>query len=155
MAAPTVTLDFLTPARLGNTGMGMICGTVNVSSYDTADPEVTDITGKFLSAISLRVCPNGLSSNGYMIVWNPTSKSFQAYRGAVTVANPTMTTVTNAGTAAADAIYQHAGVLNQPTGTAGITGIIQGAVATAAPTEAAGSVNVGTFDFIAVGRIGG
>lgn len=153
MAVPAVTLDFPRVCRIGNTAMGILSGSVNVSAYDTADPEVTAITGKFKTGGKLRVCCNGLSSNGFSILWNPTTKSFQAFRAAVTVANPTMTTVTNAGTAGADGIYQHAGVLNQPTGTTGITGIVQGAVAVAAPTEA-GAVNVGTFDFIAVGQMG-
>lgn len=175
MAVPTTTLDVAAPARLGNTPMGVISGTVNVSSYDTAHPEVTAITGKFIAGGALRVCPNGLSSGGYMIQWDDTSKSFKAYRAAGTVAAGTVTStgtissasisMTSAGTVTNPVGVSGAGLVLQG-GTANVTSGITGSVASTgtvgaqsftvgSPTEATASANVGTFDFIAVGRIGG
>lgn len=151
MAVPAVTLDFPTPARVGNTAMGLLMGTVNISTYDAAHPAVTAITGKFKPSGKLRVVCNGLSSNGYAVQWDPATSSFKAFRATVTVGNPTVNTTTNAGTATP--MYTNGGALTQVAGAAGITGVIQGAVAAAAPTEA-GAVNVGTVDFIAVGQLG-
>lgn len=80
MAAPTVTLDYPKPARLGNTAMGVLSGSVDITSYDTAHPEVTAITGHFLPDGLLRVTPNGVSSSGdFLVAWDATSKSFLAY----------------------------------------------------------------------------
>jgi hypothetical protein len=152
MAAPTVTLDTPTALRIGNGQFGVLSGSVTVAAYDTAHPEVTAITGKFKSSALLRVMAAGLSTNGYAINWDHTTKSFKANRAAVTVANPTISTTSAAAAGLALGVTSGA-IVTSGSAVTGITGVVQGAVAVAAPTEA-GAVNVGTFDFIAIGQLG-
>jgi hypothetical protein len=79
MAAPAVTLDFPIAQRVGNRVCGLISGTVNITSYDTAHPAVPAITGLFKPSGKLRVSPVGVSSNGYAIRWDNATNSFKAY----------------------------------------------------------------------------
>lgn len=79
MAAPTITLDTPRPARLGNTQFGVASGLMVMSSYDTAHPEVTSITGMFQSGSVARVCPDGISTGGYALTWDAATKSVKAY----------------------------------------------------------------------------
>lgn len=97
MAVPSVTLDTPKPSRLGNSVMGVLSGSVNVSSYDTSHPAVSAITGLFIGSGLLRVTPNGLSSSGYLIRWDKASNSFKAYV-------PGATTLTPAAAGAASAV---------------------------------------------------
>lgn len=154
MAIPTVTLDTPKPGRLGNSPMGVLSGSVNISSYDTAHPEVTTITKAFLPAGKLRVTVCAFSSNGYIVFWDATSKSFKAYRpsgtsGAQTLNISSGTPATHplgvtsgGGVLVSDASYASVGGISVPSFTAG------------AGTEATASTNVGTCDFIAVGQLG-
>lgn len=82
MAVPTVTLDYPTPSRIGNRAVGVIAGSVTIGTYDTAHPEVTAITGKFISGGKLQVIPEGVSSLGLVVEWDTTTKSFKAYKPA-------------------------------------------------------------------------
>lgn len=82
MAVPTVALDFPVANRVGNTAMGVLSGKVTISSYDTAHPEVTAISKKFLAGGKLQVIPEGVSSLGYVVEWDTATKSFKAYKPA-------------------------------------------------------------------------
>lgn len=78
MAAPTITLDQPKPIRLGNSPFGIMSGLVNVSTYDTAHPEVTAITGKF--KVKPRVTFSGVSSTLYMPRWDATGGAIYMYQ---------------------------------------------------------------------------
>lgn len=153
MAAPTVTLDTPRALRLGNSQFGMVSGAVSVTSYDTAHPEVTAITGHFKSGGTIRVTANGMSTGGYTMYWDHTSKSFKAYQATVTVANPTISTTSAAAAGLALGVTSGA-IVTSGSSVSGVTGVVQGAVAVTAPTEASAAANVGAFDFIAVGQLG-
>jgi hypothetical protein len=151
MAAPTVALDYPKPARLGNTPMGVVSGLVTISSYDTAHPAVTAITGVFKPSGLLRVVPNGESSNGYTVRWDHATDSFKAYLPAGTVANPTI----SAGSGSAGvALGVTSGALTISGGATGVTGVIAGGFTGSGATEAGAAANVGTVEFIAVGQLG-
>jgi hypothetical protein len=75
MAVPAVTLDFPIAQRVGNRVCGLISGSVNVTSYDTAHPALTALTGLFKPSGKLRVSPTGVSSNGYSIRWDNATNS--------------------------------------------------------------------------------
>ena len=79
MAAPPVTLDTPHAARVGNTQFGVAAGDVTVSSYDTAHPAVSAITGLFKSGGSVTVCPNGATNSGYIARWDDSTSSFILY----------------------------------------------------------------------------
>jgi hypothetical protein len=79
MAVPAITLDFPIAQRVGNRVCGLISGSVNITSYDTAHPAVTALTGLFKPSGKLRVSPVGVSSNGYAIRWDNATNSFKAY----------------------------------------------------------------------------
>lgn len=77
MAAPTITLDQRFPLGVDAKPFGIISGTAAIASYDTAHPEVTAITGKFRTGTARVFC--GGSSNGFLVQWDATTKSFKAY----------------------------------------------------------------------------
>lgn len=79
MAAPAVTLDFPIAQRVGNRVCGLISGSVNVTSYDTAHPALTALTGLFKPSGKLRVCSTGTSTGGFSIGWDVATKSFKAF----------------------------------------------------------------------------
>lgn len=87
------------------TGIGIYTGRCDLTNYNTTLAEITAITGKFKSMISVVA---GIAEGGDWIEWSPTDKSFKAY-------------VSNA--------------------TSGIT------------EEVATDVDVGEFDFIAIGFV--
>lgn len=148
MAVPTVALDFPRPSRLGNTPMGLNSGLVTISSYDTAHPEVIAVTGQFLPGGKLRVAPNGLSSNGYMVFWDAVTKSFKAYKLAGTA-----TLNVSSGTPGTHplGVTSGGGVVVSDATYASIGGIAFNGLAA---TEASAADNVGTVQFIAVGQLG-
>ena len=145
----TVTLDVPRPGRLGNTPMGVIGGSCNLSNYNQTLAEITAITGLFLTGGKLRVIADGLSSNGYVCKWDTTSKAFKAYRqgggtGTLTIASGTAAThavgVSGAGgTLVSDTTYSGIGTVST-TGTALV--------------EAASDTDIGTFNFLVVGQLG-
>lgn len=79
MAVPALTFDFPIQQRIGNRSSGLISGSVNVTSYDTAHPAVTALTGKFKPGGLLRVVCGGVSSGGFAVTWDKTTSSFKAY----------------------------------------------------------------------------
>lgn len=85
MAAPTVALDFPRVVRIGNTAMGILSGSVTVTSYDTAHPEVTAITKQFKPGGLLRVFPDAVSTAPRFVTWDSVTKSFKIYTTAGTV----------------------------------------------------------------------
>lgn len=154
MAVPAVTLDTPRPGRLGNTPMGVLSGSVNISSYDTAHPAVVAITGLFLPSGKLRVAVCGVSSNGYGVTWDPVTKSFKAYKTAGTVSAPVLTI--SSGTAATHplGVNSAGGVIVSDASYGNVGGISVPTLTGTADSEVAGAVNVGTCDFIAVGQLG-
>lgn len=147
--AATVTLDAPKPGRLGNTPMGVLSGTCNLTNYNTTQAEITTITKAFLTGGKLRVVADGLSSLGYVCKWDTTAKAFKAYRqgggtGTITTSSGNPAThplgVTGAsGSLVSDTIYT------------GVTGVV---TTGAALVEAASDTNIGTFNFIIVGQLG-
>jgi hypothetical protein len=79
MAVPAVTLDFPIAQRVGNRPCGLISGSINITSYDTAHPALTALTGLFKPSGKLRVVATGVSSNGYVLRWDNATNSFKAY----------------------------------------------------------------------------
>lgn len=77
--AATVTLDFPHSQRIGNSAIGVMSGSCDLTNYNTTQSELTAITRKFRSGGILRVIGE-VSSNGYVIKWNGTSLAFEAYR---------------------------------------------------------------------------
>lgn len=154
--AATVTLDTPKALRMGSTRYGVLFGQVDVTNYNTSLEEVAGITGKFRSAP--RVMLGGLSSNGYVVKWDRTSKSVKAYRVPTITASssaPTITTGTDAGVT--EPMYTNGGALTQTTGAAGITGVQAPTITVsgsgAALSQAANDTNIGSVDFCAVGLI--
>lgn len=167
--AATTALDYPKPGQLGNLNIGVVSGTCDLTNYNDTVVENTTITNAFLPDGILRVVPNGISSNGFIISWDATSKAFRAYAtvgaavsvagGTITMADPTITTVN--GNPAIAPIGVVAGELVQTVGAADITGV-QASVITDTRTftadagalaEASDDVDVGTFDFIAIGQL--
>lgn len=168
--AATVTLDTPKPGRLGNSPMGVLSGTCNLTNYNDTLAEITAITKAFLPGGKLTVVPNGISSNGFIPAWNAAGKAFRAYAagsgtvtpsgGSITASAPTITTAT--GNPATAPIGVIAGELAQTAGAADITGV-QAPIITDTRTftadagalaEASDDVDVGTFTFVAVGQMG-
>ena len=108
MAVPAVTLTSPKATRIASSPLGITFGSVNVTSYDTAHPALTALTGEFRTATGLSVVA-GVSSGGFAIAWDSVTRSFKAYNS--------------------------------------------NGAAPAALLEAANGAAVGTFTFIAVGRI--
>lgn len=168
--AQTTTLDYPKPGRLGNLPIGVISGTCNITNYNDTVAEITAITKAFLPGGKLRVVPNGISSGGFIVKWDATSKAFRAYStvganvtpsgGSITASAPTITTAS--GNPATAPIGVITGALAQTAGATGITGVQAPtitdtrtfAAAAGALAEAADDSVVGTFDFIAVGQLG-
>ena len=147
--AATVTLDTPKPGRLGNSPMGVLSGTCNLSNYNTTQSEITTITKAFLPNGKLRVVADGLSSNGYAVKWDTTAKAFKAYR----VGTGTGTLTIASGTAATHPVGVSGASGNLVSDTT-YSGIGTVATAAAALAEAANDINVGTFNFIVVGQLG-
>lgn len=164
--AATVTVDTPRANRIGNTPIGIISGSCNLTNYNSTLAALTAITGKFSGG--LRVCADGISSNGYVIKWDTSGSAFKAYRaagqtvtpsGSITMAAPTITTGTNADVSAV--IATNGGALTQAAGASGITGVQASVItdartftgAAAAMAEAANDTDIGTFNFIAMGRL--
>ena len=59
------------------TGVGMYAGVCDLTNYNTTGVEITGITGKFISMIT--VIADGLSENGYLVRWNSTDLAFHAF----------------------------------------------------------------------------
>jgi len=170
--AATVTLDTPRPGRLGNTPMGVLSGTCNLTNYNSTLTAITAITKAFLPGGTLTVVPNGISSEGFIIAWDATGHAFRAYgtagaditvgSGTITAANPTLSTTSGnpathpLGVVSGGAIVSDAAYTN-------ITGVIAGAItdtrtlstAAGAIAQASNDTNVGTFTFLAIGQLGG
>lgn len=92
--AATVTLDTPVPHWSGQ--QRVISGICDVTNYNTTQAEITAITGKFLGGAPT-VVAEGLSDNGYIVRWNPTSKAFEAFYP-IAAYTPTFTGTAPAGT---------------------------------------------------------
>lgn len=146
--AATVTLDTPRPGRLGNSPMGVLSGTCNLTNYNSTLVEITTITKAFLPGGKLRVVADGLTSNGYVVKWDTSGKAFKAYRqgagtGVLNVASGNPDTHAlgvsgNAGTLISDDVY------------ASITGVV---TAVSALAEVADDIDIGTFNFLVVGQL--
>lgn len=104
--AATITVDTPRANRIGNTNIGIISGTCNITNYNQTLAAITAITGKFSGG--LRVVAEGASANGYVVTWNVAGSAFKAWK----------------------------------------EGDAAGAL-----VQVANDVNVGTFNFIAMGRL--
>lgn len=137
-------------------GVGVYAGNCNLSNYNSTLAEITAITKKFQSVVA--VVAEGVSDTGYLIKWDATSKAFKAYYPAPQHSHGLIVTKGAIGAnlevgLSADAA---AATLNNNTIAATLTLNAPDPVANAAAaagTEVANDVDVGAFDFIAVGII--
>lgn len=79
MAVPILTFDTPIQQRIGNRPFGLVSGSVSITSYDTAHPAVTLLTGKFKPSGLLRVVCGGVSSLGFAVTWDKATSSFKAF----------------------------------------------------------------------------
>src|SRR6266550_9161348 len=77
--ATTTTLDTPRATRIGNSPMGVLSGSVNLTNYNSAKVAVTAITGQFRGGSNLRVIPEAVSSNGQLVAWDEASSAFKCY----------------------------------------------------------------------------
>lgn len=156
MAAYAATVTLSVPHVIKGIGpLGVLFGSVSISNYNGTLAEITDITGAFKGAPV--VIPNGVSSNGYLVKWDPTGLAFKCYyptkaitpAGSVAAGNIAVATGT-----AGDAVTNNAGTLNSVGGqdVAVAAQAFTGTAVTAqAGTEVATDVNVGIVQFVAFG----
>jgi len=77
--AASVTSSMLRAVKVDNvTGIGIYAGVCDITNYNTTLAEITGITGKFHSVIS--VTTDGATENGYLVSWVPASGAFKAWR---------------------------------------------------------------------------
>jgi hypothetical protein len=105
----TATLDPLKTNRIGTSPFGIIQGTINLSSYSQTKVAFSTLLGYFATGGLLRVIPNGLSSNGYVIKWDDTNQCFRAYQTAALTANIALAAAGSAValTSATSVTFQH------------------------------------------------
>lgn len=153
--AATVTLPDIRAKKLAATGLGILRGTINVTNYNQTLAEITALTGYFRSAPT--VILGGLSSLGYSVAWDTTSKSVKAW---YPFGAHTHDLLFIGGIAATEPVVIAGGdTLGKNAATnrtiAGATSATKGGVVTAATTaagvEVASDVNVGIVSFIAIG----
>lgn len=122
-------------------------GTGNLGTYASGGVAVSPTQVGLGVIDSLTIDPAG----GYTFFYDASSGKVLAYISAGTVAAPTITTTTNAGTT--EPMYTNGGALTQTTGATGITGVQAPAYTGAAGTEV-GAVDLSgtTFTFRAIGR---
>ena len=74
----TVTLDLPAAERISR-NLGVMTGLANVTSYHATLAEMTNITKYFISGRVLHVFFDAVSDEGFMFVWNTTSKAAKVY----------------------------------------------------------------------------
>lgn len=93
--AATVTSPLRHAVKVDNLdGVGLYFGRVDVTNYNQTVAEISDITGKFKNDPTVVLDP--ISSEGYGVRWNPTSKSIEAFYG-VAASDQTPTADIDAG----------------------------------------------------------
>ena len=133
--------------------LGVFCGKVDVTTYDSTLVEITGITKYFIDASHtgepakyphgvLAVVPNGLSDNGHLFEWNATSGAFNVYK-------PTTLRMDNTIGASSDEMHVDvAGGTASEIHTTSATGNIY-----AVATEAADNCDAGEVTFTAIGFV--
>lgn len=168
MAAYASTVTLYTPnVQRISRDLGIIAGRIDITNYNATTTEETGITRYFKPSgvaaitkgiLSLQVIS---SENGYFLSFNKATGKFKAWRygGGTTAGN-----ITVGGGAAGEALGitpdTNAGALTKAAATARAIPIatLFGAAPTvpaAAMTEVADDVDLGTFDFIAIGFVAG
>lgn len=153
--AATVTSLMTKAVKLDNVvGIYLYSGTVDITNYNQTLAEITAISGKFSSIISVLTEP--VTESGYLLRWNSSSKAFEAYYPDAQHSHGLIITKGAIGTnlevgLAADAAGT---TLNNNTISATLTLDAPDPVANAsaaAATEVASDTDLGTCGFIAIG----
>lgn len=149
--AATVTTNFRKSIRIGE-NLSLIAGTVDITNYNTTLAAIANITKHFKSVLAVILSP--VSDNGYSGAWVAASSSIKCFYGLkshthtlhfqTSAAANAVTAATNSLRTAA-AAFDVAGVANS----SGEGGVVS--VAAAAGGEVASDVDVGAFQFIAIG----
>lgn len=160
--AASVTSPLRKAIKLGEDTV-MYRGTVDVTNYNTTLAEITAITGKFRDG-NPTVIMDGISSNGFLVRWDTSSKAVKAYYPTAAAAAHDHDFVVQSsgaiGTNMEIGLSADADTATLEGGT-GITAArtlsdnspiaSDGAVTAAAGTEVATDVDVGEVGFIAIG----
>ncbi len=153
----TVTSPLRHALKIDNvTGVGLYYGTCAVSNYNQTLAEITSITGKFKTAP--HVVTEGVSSNGYLVRWDTTGKSFKAYYPDAVHTHTlyVATGATDSSGARVNAATNSLAMNNAAASIAGIAaasgsagGIVQSTAV--AGSQVASDVDVGSVKFVAYG----
>ena len=137
--AVTTVLDFPRAKRVSK-GLFMISGYIDITNYNTTPVEITDITSKFRTVLSV-ICTS-MSGNGYLAKWLVDDKSFLcAYpRAAQAAVTTDMITITASGAA---------NITDGQSCT--VNAALRSAVDASAATEAATDTDIGIVNFVAYG----
>jgi hypothetical protein len=160
----TVTLDTPHAERISR-NLGILIGKCDITSYNQAGAEITDITKHFKTI--LRVVCDGVSGNNYIVRWNVTDKCFHAFypTNAQGAHSHKAFTVNNSELAADATAFvsitegdgtAQSGIKVAAAGSGSDVDIntdSQGAISAAAATEVANDVDVGEVNFFAIGLI--
>ena len=73
-----VTLTDRKPRPIGD-GLYILRGTVNVTSYNSTQAEITDITKYFRDTGGPVVILDGASDEGYLVAWDTTAKAVKSW----------------------------------------------------------------------------
>jgi len=71
------TTDDLPRTERISENLGIMTGEVDIDNYNTTLAEITSITSKFESVLAVVV--DGLSTNGYVVKWDRSNKSFKCF----------------------------------------------------------------------------
>ncbi len=134
--------------------LGIYCGKVNVTEYNSTLLEITGITRQFISLShtgepakypkgALAVVPNGLSDNGHLFEWDSTKGAFKVYKPTQLAMDSTITgaLVVQVDAAGGTGFELHA--------TTALTGVFRAGVA----AEVANACDCGEINFTAIGFI--
>lgn len=150
-----VTLKTPKVSKLSDRGLALLTGSVAVSVYDATKVEITAITGRFKGAPV--VILGGVSSNGYLVAWDATAKAIKAWYPRAAHTHDILviggTTATEPVAIGPDAVTLGKAAATNRT-VAGIDYATKGGVvstASAAGTEVANGVDLGSVQFVAVG----
>jgi len=137
--ATTVTIDGFRAERISR-NLTLVSGICDLTNYNTTGAEITDITDYFTKV--LRCLVDGFSDNGYMVRWNTADKCFHAFypRAAQAAVTSGKLTITASGAA---------NITDGQSVTVDST--FRSAVDVAAGSEVVNDVDVGEFNFIAIG----
>ena len=140
--ATTVVVNNRNMTPIGG-GLGILTGTVDITNYNSTLAAIIAISGMFRSINA--VILDSVSDNGYLGRWVSASNAIKCFYP--TTAHTHVIPVTTGTTG--DAVTNNAGVLES----AGGEDLAASAATAAAAGEVANDVDVGVFNFVAIGVV--